>query len=232
MSAPLIRAQGLRKTYRVGSVDVHALRDIDLEVETGAYVAIMGASGSGKSTLMQLLGCLARPSSGHLFLDGQDLSQLDDRRLAEVRNRWIGFVFESFNLLPRYNAQENVALPLMYAGVGRRERLARAEAALESVGLSGRTSHRPGELSGGERQRVAIARALVIEPKVVLADEPTGALDTDSGSAVLDLFESLHKQGRTLIVVTHDPEVGERARRIIRLRDGAIQSDSGTPSSS
>ena len=228
MDVPLIQARQLSKVYRLGSVEVHALREVDLDLEEGAYLAIMGASGSGKSTLMQLLGCLARPSSGNLFLEGQDLSLLDDSRLAEVRNRSIGFVFQSFNLLPRYNAIENVALPLMYAGVPRAARLDRAKVALASVGLGPRSNHRPGELSGGEQQRVAIARALVINPKVVLADEPTGALDSESGSAILDLFETLHEQGRTLIVVTHDPEVGQRARRIIRLRDGHIQSDSGS----
>lgn len=229
MQGPLISARGLSKVHQLGSIEVHALRSVDLDIEEGAYVAIMGPSGSGKSTLMQLLGCLTRPSEGKLWLDQQDVSSLDDAGLARVRNQSIGFVFQSFNLLPRYTAEENVALPLMYAGVPRADRLKRAAAALDSVGLGNRRSHRPGQLSGGERQRVAIARALVIEPRVLLADEPTGALDSDAGEAVLALFDQLHADGRTIIMVTHDNEVGRRARRIIYLRDGQVQSDSAIP---
>lgn len=219
----LIEITNLHKIYRMGDVEVHALRGVSLEIEAGDYLSIMGPSGSGKSTLMNLLGCLDTPTEGTYRLDGEDVSHLDPDRLAAVRNRQIGFVFQQFNLLPRANALQNVELPLIYAGV--RDRRDRAMAALERVGLAERAYHRPRELSGGQQQRVAIARALVNEPNIVMADEPTGNLDTATGAEILDLFDQLNADGITMIMVTHDPRVAERCKRVVRLVDGEIVSD-------
>ena len=217
--------EGLHKHYSVGRVDVHALRGIDLCIGAGEFVAVMGPSGSGKTTLMEILGCLSRPSSGRYCLGGRDVQQIDPDGLAALRGAEIGFVFQSFNLLPRLSAVENAELPLAYRRVPRAERRRRAERALERVGLGARARHRPNELSGGERQRVAIARALVNEPSLVLADEPTGNLDTATGEEILDLLEGLHRGGTTLVVVTHDPDIGARAARCVSIRDGRIVAD-------
>lgn len=217
--------EGVRKHYHAGDSVVRALDGIDLRIETGAYVAVMGPSGSGKSTLMNLLGCLDVPTSGRYFLHGLDVGTLDDDTLSAVRNREIGFVFQSFNLLPRMNALENVALPLEYAGVRKEERLRRAAEALRQVGLSDRMTHRPDALSGGQRQRVAVARALVTRPSLILADEPTGNLDSVATGEVMKLFDAIHRKGNTVILVTHEEAVAHYARRIIRLRDGKIESD-------
>lgn len=198
---------------------------VSLSVYQNEYVAIMGPSGSGKSTLMNILGCLDSPSSGHYILNGVDVSEMEDGELADVRNREIGFVFQSFNLLPRYNALENVALPMVYAGVPARERMERAAAALESVALSERMDHKPNELSGGQKQRVALARALINDPSIILADEPTGNLDTHTSIEIMRLFEEIHSRGNTVIVVTHEEDIAAYARRIIRLRDGRVESD-------
>lgn len=198
---------------------------VSLSVSKNEYVAIMGPSGSGKSTLMNILGCLDSPSSGHYILNGVDVSEMEDGELADVRNREIGFVFQSFNLLPRYNALENVALPMVYAGVPARERMERAAAALESVALSERMDHKPNELSGGQKQRVALARALINDPSIILADEPTGNLDTHTSIEIMRLFEEIHSRGNTVIVVTHEEDIAAYARRIIRLRDGRVESD-------
>lgn len=198
---------------------------VSLSVFKNEYVAIMGPSGSGKSTLMNILGCLDSPSSGHYILNGVDVSEMEDGELADVRNREIGFVFQSFNLLPRYNALENVALPMVYAGVPARERMERAAAALESVALSERMDHKPNELSGGQKQRVALARALINNPSIILADEPTGNLDTHTSIEIMRLFEEIHSRGNTVIVVTHEEDIAAYARRIIRLRDGRVESD-------
>jgi len=224
-SLPVLRMEGITKIYRLGAVEVLALRGIDLRISRGEYVAIMGPSGSGKSTLMHLLGCLDRPTSGRYVLDGTDVSTLSDDRLAAIRLRKLGFIFQGFNLLPRMDALENVALPLFYAGLSRRDRLRRAETALQDVGLGERLHHRPSELSGGQQQRVAIARALVNDPAVILADEPTGNLDSTTSEEILALLDELHASGRTIVLVTHDETVALRARRTIRLRDGLVVSD-------
>ncbi|MGC2131027.1 MAG: ABC transporter ATP-binding protein [Candidatus Aquilonibacter sp.] len=218
----------ITKTYKTGSLEVPALQGIDLVVERGEYVAIMGPSGSGKSTLMNIIGCLDRPTSGSYQLDGEDVSHLDDNALATIRLRKLGFVFQGFNLLARTDAINNVALPLFYAGVGTRERRARALAMLTEVGLADRAHHKPSELSGGQQQRVAIARALVNDPAVLLADEPTGNLDTKTSADIMALIDQLHAGGRTIIMVTHDENIARNARRIVRLLDGKIVADENT----
>ena len=224
-ASEIIRLEDIRRIYRVGNQEVRALDGVSLSVYQNEYVAIMGPSGSGKSTLMNILGCLDSPSGGHYILNGVDVSEMEDGELADVRNREIGFVFQSFNLLPRYNALENVALPMVYAGVPARERMERAAAALESVALSERMDHKPNELSGGQKQRVALARALINNPSIILADEPTGNLDTHTSIEIMRLFEEIHSRGNTVIVVTHEEDIAAYARRIIRLRDGGVESD-------
>jgi len=222
----LIQATRLVKRYRMGEEVLEALKGVDLDIASGEYVAIVGPSGSGKSTLMNIIGCLDSPSEGSLRLDGQEVSRLPDSQLAEIRNRKIGFVFQSFNLLPRFSALKNVELPLVYSGMEPEERLKRAAQALERVGLGDRMHHRPNELSGGQRQRVAIARSIVNEPSILFADEPTGALDTKTGEEIIQLFESLNTRlGTTLLIVTHDTEVAAKARRVVRIVDGRILSD-------
>lgn len=226
---PLIRIRDLTRHYVMGSETVHALRGVSLDIEKGEYLAIMGPSGSGKSTLMNLVGCLDTPNSGIYELNGTDVADMDDNALAEVRNREIGFVFQSFNLLARSDSLHNVELPLVYAGVPVEERVERARQALVNVGLADRLHHRPNELSGGQRQRVAVARALVNNPSIVLADEPTGNLDSRTGEEILALFEHLSRRGNTIIVVTHEEDVAQHARRIIRIRDGLIAADEVHP---
>lgn len=221
----IIRLEEIYKIYRVGNQEVRALDGVSLSVFKNEYVAIMGPSGSGKSTLMNILGCLDSPGSGHYILNGVDVSEMEDGELADVRNREIGFVFQSFNLLPRYNALENVALPMVYAGVPAKERMERAAAALESVALSERMDHKPNELSGGQKQRVALARALINNPSIILADEPTGNLDTHTSIEIMRLFDEIHSRGNTVIVVTHEEDIAAYAHRIIRLRDGKVESD-------
>jgi putative ABC transport system ATP-binding protein len=219
----LIEARDLAKTYRLGQVDVQALSGVDVDVAAGEFIAITGPSGSGKSTLMHILGCLDSPTSGSYRLDGEDVGTLSGKRLAHVRNRKVGFVFQTFNLMPRLTVEENVALPLKYrGGVPRGERRARAHKLLERLGLSHRIGHRPDELSGGERQRVAIARALVGEPAILMADEPTGNLDSKAGNEVLKTFAELHSAGHTIVLVTHDPGVAARAERVIQMSDGRV----------
>ena len=222
---PVIEIADVWKTYRMGTQEVHALRGASLTVERGEYVAIMGPSGSGKSTLMNIVGCLDGPTEGAYALDGRDVGGLSDDALAEVRNKQIGFVFQTFNLLPRQTCLQNVELPLVYAGVGRGDRRARATEALENVGLGDRLEHRPNELSGGQRQRVAVARALVNRPALLLADEPTGNLDSATSDDIMRLFERLYRAGNTLLVVTHEDDIAAHARRVVRLRDGDVESD-------
>jgi putative ABC transport system ATP-binding protein len=224
-SQPLILTTGLKRRYRMGRETVEALRGVDLAIERGEYAAIIGPSGSGKSTLMNILGCLDRPDDGSYWLNGERVSDMSDRQLARIRNREIGFVFQSFALLPRATAAQNVELPLLYARVPRRDRARRATEALEQVGLADRARHRPAELSGGQRQRVAIARALVTRPSLLLADEPTGNLDTATGEDILALFDALHRAGNTVIVVTHEADVAARAGRTLRVLDGRIVAD-------
>ncbi len=219
----MIEMQNLTKTYEMGTQVVHALRGIDLQIKEGEFVAVMGPSGSGKSTLMNLIGCLDSPTAGYYKLDGIDVSDMSDNEQARIRNKRIGFVFQQFNLLPRTTALKQVALPLMYAGMSRGERMEKASKALETVGLGDRMGHKPDELSGGQQQRVAIARALANEPSIILADEPTGALDTITGEEILGIFETLHKEsGITIIMITHDPEIARHAEREIWIRDGLI----------
>jgi len=225
MSALVIQIRELIRTYEMGAETVHALRGVSLEIRRNEYVAIMGPSGSGKSTLMNLIGCLDTPTSGEYWLNGQEVSRMPDDALARVRNREIGFVFQTFNLLPRASALANVELPLVYAGITARLRRQRAEAALTRVGLGDRMDHRPNELSGGQRQRVAIARALVNEPAILLADEPTGNLDSTTSEEIMRVFESLHVQGQTIIMVTHEADIAAHAERVVVLRDGRIASD-------
>ena len=222
---PLIHARDLRKTYHVGDQVVHALDGLDLDIHANEYVALMGPSGSGKSTLMNMLGCLDSPTSGRYILNDQDVSRLEDDALADIRNREIGFVFQTFNLLPRYTALENVALPMVYAGMGKAERMARAEEVLHQVGLGDRMDHRPNELSGGQRQRVAVGRALVMKPSIILADEPTGNLDTATSQEVMELFGDIQKAGNTVILVTHEEDIAAYAHRVVRLRDGVVSTD-------
>jgi len=223
---PVIKAENLTKTYQMGEVEVQALRGASLQVQPGELLAIMGPSGSGKSTLMNILGCLDQPTSGQYYLEGLDVAQLDDNRLAQIRGKRIGFVFQSFNLLPRTSALANVELPLIYMGIGRRERHRRAATALEMVGLGDRLQHKPNELSGGQQQRVAIARALVTNPAIIMADEPTGNLDSKSSEEIMGIFQYLNEaQGITIIFVTHEPDIAAHTRRIVRLADGVIVED-------
>jgi len=225
MLKAVIEINGIGKMYRIGEVEVHALRKVDLRINRGEYVALMGPSGSGKSTLMNILGCLDTPSRGTYELNGTNVSKMTDNELAEIRNKEIGFIFQTFNLLARNTALDNVALPLVYAGVSKKDRVTRAEASLTSVGLGDRMEHKPNELSGGQRQRVAIARALVNNPSIILADEPTGNLDTKTSHEIMDLLEKIHENGNTVIIVTHEEDIAKRAKRIVRLRDGEIESD-------
>lgn len=225
----IINIKGLTKTYIMGAEKVEALKDINLSIFKNEYVALMGPSGSGKSTLMNLLGCLDSPTSGEYYLNSINVSTMEDADLAAVRNKEIGFVFQTFNLLPRLSSLDNVALPLLYAGYTKKERIEKAENALRSVGLGDRMSHKPNELSGGQRQRVAVARALVNDPAIILADEPTGNLDTKTSIEIMGLFEEIHSKGNTVILVTHEPDIAEHAHRIVRLRDGMIESDDQNP---
>jgi putative ABC transport system ATP-binding protein len=223
--ALVIEIEGVTKLYRMGAEIIHALRGVNLKIHRNEYLAIMGPSGSGKSTLMNMLGCLDTPTAGRYEFSRKNVATMVDDELAEIRNREIGFVFQTFNLLPRSDALHNVELPLVYAGLGRAERLEKARNALANVGLGERMFHRPNELSGGQRQRVAIARALVNNPSIILADEPTGNLDSKTGEEIMALFEQLYEQGNTIIVVTHEEDIARHARRIVRLRDGLIESD-------
>ena len=221
----IIELVDISRTYRIGTVDIPALKDISLAIGKNEYVALIGPSGSGKSTLMNILGCLDTPSGGKYILNNQDVSHLTDNELASIRNIEIGFVFQTFNLIPRMTSLENVALPLVYAGQPKKERMERAKETMISVGLGDRMDHKPNELSGGQRQRVAIARALVNHPSIILADEPTGNLDSKTSFEIMDLFEELHEKGNTIIIVTHEPDIAKRSKRIVRLRDGLIESD-------
>ena len=225
----IISIDNVCKTYHIGKVCVKALDHVSLTIDRNEYVAIMGPSGSGKSTLMNILGCLDTPTSGRYILGGTDVSQMEDSELADVRNRQIGFVFQSFNLLPRYSALENVALPLIYCGTPIKERINHATKALDIVGLSDRMDHKPSELSGGQRQRVAIARTIINNPTIILADEPTGNLDTKTSVEIMHIFEKIYRQGNTIIIVTHEEDISKFARRIVRLRDGQVESDTVNP---
>lgn len=225
----VIRIENLYKIYQLGTQQVNALDGVSLSINRNDYLAIMGPSGSGKSTMMNILGCLDTPTSGRYILGGTDVSQMEDGELADVRNKQIGFVFQSFNLLPRYSALENVALPLIYSGLPAHERREMAEKALETVGLADRMDHKPNELSGGQRQRVAIARAIINNPTIILADEPTGNLDTKTSVEIMNIFEKIYSQGNTIILVTHEEDISRFARRIVRLRDGQIESDQINP---
>lgn len=225
MANPLIQITNIKRDFVLGNEIVYVLKGIDLEINKGEYVALMGPSGSGKSTLMNLLGCLDTPTSGSYILNGKDVSKMHDDELAEIRNKEIGFVFQTFNLLPRTTALDNVALPMVYAGFSKSERKVRAEEVLNQVGLADRMDHQPNQLSGGQRQRVAVARALVNNPSIILADEPTGNLDSKTSEEIMKLFGDIHKLGNTVIVVTHEEEVAAYAHRIIRLRDGMVESD-------
>ena len=221
----VISTKELKKVYIMGTQKVYALQSITMDIHKNEYVALMGPSGSGKSTLMNLIGCLDSPTSGEYFLNGTNVSTMNDNELAEVRNKEIGFIFQTFNLLPRLSALENVALPLVYAGMSHRERMQRAEVALEAVALTDRMKHRPNELSGGQRQRVAIARAIVNDPAIILADEPTGNLDSKTSIEIMGILERIHDNGNTIVLVTHENDIAEHAHRIVRLRDGLIESD-------
>jgi putative ABC transport system ATP-binding protein len=221
----LIETRDLWKTYRMGDEEIHALRGVSIQIDRGEYVAIMGPSGSGKSTLMNLIGCLDTPSKGTYLLNGKEVSEMNDNELARIRNEEIGFVFQTFNLLPRATALHNVELPLVYAGIPKKDRLERAKTALEKVELTPRMHHRPNELSGGQRQRVAIARALVNNPSILLADEPTGNLDSKTGIEIMALFDRLHQAGNTIVLVTHEADIAQHAHRIIAIRDGGVERD-------
>ncbi|MDG1757587.1 MAG: ABC transporter ATP-binding protein [Schleiferiaceae bacterium] len=228
MEKPVIQLRNIVRNFPLGSQTVYVLKDIDLDIMEGEYVALMGPSGSGKSTLMNLLGCLDTPTSGRYNLANHDVSDMTDDQLADIRNREIGFVFQTFNLIPRQTALQNVALPLVYAGIGKADRLQRAAEVLADVGLDDRMDHQPNQLSGGQRQRVAIARALVNKPSMILADEPTGNLDSETSEEIMKQFDAIHAQGNTLIVVTHEEEIAQHAKRIIRLKDGRVESDTKT----
>ncbi|GHA71800.1 ABC transporter ATP-binding protein [Pontibacter akesuensis] len=225
----IIETHDISRVYRMGAETINALRSVTITIQKGEYVAFMGPSGSGKSTFMNIIGCLDTPTAGTYILNGQDVSNMTDNELAEVRNKEIGFVFQTFNLLPRQSSLENVALPLIYAGYNKSQREEKAQKALESVGLGSRGKHKPNELSGGQRQRVAIARALINNPSIILADEPTGNLDTKTSYEIMELFENLHSKGHTIIMVTHEEDIAKYAHRIVRLRDGLVESDTVNP---